>query len=87
MTLSLPTPRTPDPMTAPALRWGVMGPGGIASGFTDALHTHTRSRVVAVGSRSPTSGDDGGSRSGVDRTGCRPWAGATLFHAIIGAIS
>lgn len=39
-------------MTAPALRWGVMGPGGIASGFTDALHTHTRSRVVAVGSRS-----------------------------------
>lgn len=48
----LPTTRVPDPGTAPALRWGVLGPGGIARSFVAALHTHTRSRCVAVGSRS-----------------------------------
>ena len=36
----------------PALRWGVLAPGGIAADFTDALHRHTRQRVVAAGSRS-----------------------------------
>ncbi len=41
-----------DPMTAPPLRWGVLGPGGIAATFTVAAARHTRSRVVAVGSRS-----------------------------------
>ena len=41
-----------DPIDAPELRWGVLAPGGIASAFTDALHRYTRSRVVAVGSRS-----------------------------------
>ena len=29
----MPTPRTPDPMAAPALRWGVIGPGWIAERF------------------------------------------------------
>ncbi|MGB7981921.1 MAG: Gfo/Idh/MocA family oxidoreductase [Candidatus Nanopelagicales bacterium] len=41
-----------DPIDAPVLRWGVLGPGGIADVFADAVHRHTRSRVVAVGSRS-----------------------------------
>lgn len=36
----------------PTLRWGVLGPGGIAARFTRALHDHTDQRVVAVGSRS-----------------------------------
>ncbi|MEU6083361.1 Gfo/Idh/MocA family oxidoreductase [Streptomyces sp. NPDC047108] len=49
---SLPPPRTPDPLQAPALNWGVVGPGGIAAAFTDAVHTHTTQRVVAVSSRS-----------------------------------
>lgn len=44
--------RTPNPGSAPGLRWGIIGPGGIAGSFTGALHRHTRSRVVAVGSRS-----------------------------------
>ncbi len=48
----LPAPRHPDPRDAPSLRWGVLGPGGIAADFTDALHRHTSQRVVAVGSRS-----------------------------------
>jgi predicted dehydrogenase len=50
---ALPPPRTPDPADAPALRWGVLGPGGIAGDFVDALARHTRQRVVAVGSRDP----------------------------------
>lgn len=49
--LRLPSPRTPDPMDAPGLRWGVLGPGGIATSFADALVHGTRQRVVAVGSR------------------------------------
>ncbi|SHJ22908.1 Predicted dehydrogenase [Tessaracoccus bendigoensis DSM 12906] len=50
--MSLPTPRTPDPMSAPPLRWGLIGPGWIAEAFVEAIHNHTRSRIVAVGSRS-----------------------------------
>ncbi len=48
----LPATRTPDPAAAPALRWGVIGPGEIAGDFVAALQQHTRQRVVAVGSRS-----------------------------------
>lgn len=38
-------------MAAPPLRWGVLGPGGIARAFTRAAHAATASTVVAVGSR------------------------------------
>lgn len=55
---ALPGPRTPDPMDAPALRWGVLGTGWIASRFVAALHRDTRQRVVAVGSRSVASATD-----------------------------
>ena len=50
---SLPAPRTPDPMDAPPLRWGVLGTGWIAERFAAALHAGTRQQVYAVGSRSP----------------------------------
>ncbi|MDR3069006.1 MAG: Gfo/Idh/MocA family oxidoreductase [Cellulomonas sp.] len=43
--------RTEDPRTAPPLRWGIIGTGGIAAGFVEAVRRHTRSQVVAVGSR------------------------------------
>jgi len=49
---ALPAPRHTDPADAPPLRWGVIGPGVIAGDFTDALHAHTRQRMVACGSRS-----------------------------------
>lgn len=42
----------PDPRTAPSIRWGVLGPGGIAHTFARAVRDHTRSSIVAVGSRS-----------------------------------
>ncbi|MGW5238346.1 Gfo/Idh/MocA family protein [Monashia sp. NPDC004114] len=47
----LPAPRTPDPMDAPPLRWGVLGTGWIAQRFCDAMVRHTRQQVYAVGSR------------------------------------
>ena len=49
---TLPTPRIPDPLDAPSIRWGVLAPGRIARAWTTALHTRTASRVTAVGSRS-----------------------------------
>ena len=49
---SLPIARTPDPAAAPPLGWGVLAPGRIAGAFVDALHSNTRQRLVAVGSRS-----------------------------------
>ncbi len=39
-----------DPRTAPPLRWGILGPGGIAHTFARAVR-HTRQQIVAVGSR------------------------------------
>ncbi|WP_253182026.1 Gfo/Idh/MocA family protein [Cellulosimicrobium cellulans] len=41
----------PDPRTAPPVRWGVLGAGGIASSFAEAVRQHTQGRVAAVGSR------------------------------------
>ncbi len=49
---ALAEPTVPDPMEAPPLRWGVLGPGGIANVFASAVREGTRSEVVAVGSRS-----------------------------------
>jgi predicted dehydrogenase len=49
---ALAVPAIPDPMDAPALRWGILGPGGIANTFASAAREGTRSSVVAVGSRS-----------------------------------
>ena len=53
----LPAPRTPDPMDAPPLRWGVLGTGWIAQRFCDAMVRHTRQQVYAVGSRTQDGAD------------------------------
>ncbi|MDE0571822.1 Gfo/Idh/MocA family oxidoreductase [Demequina sp. B12] len=42
----------PDPMEAPALKWGILGAGGIARKLADAVTQYTRSEVVAVASAS-----------------------------------
>lgn len=49
---ALPAPRTLAPNTAPAIRWGVIAPGGIAHAFAHAVVTDTTSTITAVGSRS-----------------------------------
>ena len=60
----LPPPRTPDPLDAPPLRWGILAPGHIARGMVAALQARTHQRVVAVGSR-----DTGRARSFADELG------------------
>ncbi|MCE7010364.1 Gfo/Idh/MocA family oxidoreductase [Kibdelosporangium philippinense] len=49
---TLPAPRTPDPMDAPAVRWGILAPGWIANLFCTALRQGTRQEIAAIGSRS-----------------------------------
>lgn len=68
MSLTLPSPRTPDPMSAPPLRWGTLGTGWIAEKFFDALHRHTRQRLVAVGSRSEPKASAFAARHGAERS-------------------
>ena len=68
MTFTLPSPRTPDPMEAPPLRWGVLGTGWIAGRFVEALHAHTRQRVVVVGSRTPAKGAEFAAEHGIERS-------------------
>lgn len=62
----LPAPRTPDPMAAPPLRWGITGTGWIAERFVRSLQRNTRQDVLAVGSRSA-----GRARAFADRFGVR----------------
>ncbi|QDG60946.1 Gfo/Idh/MocA family protein [Pseudarthrobacter sp. NIBRBAC000502771] len=49
---SLPVSRVPDSRDAPALRWGILGPGWIASRFTESAQAHTDQMIAAVTSRS-----------------------------------
>jgi len=53
----LPSPRVIDPTSVPSLRWGIIGPGGIASAFADAAHAHSTQRIVAVASLTPGKGE------------------------------
>jgi predicted dehydrogenase len=48
---TLPAPRTPDPLQAPVLRWGVMGTGWIVDKFVGTVRRNTRQQFVAVSSR------------------------------------
>ncbi|WP_175954296.1 Gfo/Idh/MocA family protein [Schaalia sp. Marseille-Q2122] len=41
----------PDPMEAPALRWGIIGAGGIARTFARDVPAYSSGRVVAVAAR------------------------------------
>lgn len=65
--LRLPEARTPDPHSAPAIRWGILGPGGIAHTFADAVSVGTASQVVAVGSRSRDRARDFADEFGIER--------------------
>ncbi len=48
----LPVSRVPDSRDAPALRWGIMGPGWIAERFTESVQAYSTQVIAAVGSRS-----------------------------------
>ena len=64
---ALPRARTPDPRSAPGLRWGVLGTGWIADKFVTALQQHSSQRIVAVGSRSIESATGFARRFGIDK--------------------
>lgn len=49
--MRFPEPRVVPLRGGPVLRWGVLGPGEIASDFVATLHANTDQRVHAVGSR------------------------------------
>jgi predicted dehydrogenase len=54
-----------DPASVPALRWGVLSPGGIAETFVSSVHAHTAQRIVAVSSRTPGKAEDFATRHGI----------------------
>lgn len=65
--LKLPEPGVADPRDAPAIRWGILGPGGIARAFAGAVRDGTASSVVAVGSRDPGRARAFADEFGIDR--------------------
>ncbi|MGO1385016.1 MAG: Gfo/Idh/MocA family protein [Arachnia sp.] len=65
--MSLPISRIPDPDDAPALRWGILAPGGIARMFAHAVRTHTRQEILGVGSRSMDRSTTFGDEFGIER--------------------
>jgi predicted dehydrogenase len=64
--MKLPSPTVLDPQSVPALRWGVIGPGDIASVFVSSVHEHTAQRCVAVASRTPGKAQKFATDHGVD---------------------
>ncbi|GAA2172713.1 Gfo/Idh/MocA family oxidoreductase [Agrococcus versicolor] len=78
----LPAPRTLDPREAPSLRWGILGPGGIASAMVDALQQGTGQQVVAVGSRSADRAAAFAQRHGIAGSGDHDWLLAQDLDAI-----
>ena len=55
----------PLPMSAPAVRWGILGAGGIAHKLADAVNSYTQSQVVAVASRDQAKAQAFADRMGV----------------------
>ncbi|MGV8859054.1 Gfo/Idh/MocA family protein [Rhodoglobus sp.] len=49
---TFPAPIIPPADSVPALRWGILAPGGIAATFAAAVQAHTEQKLVAVASRS-----------------------------------
>lgn len=58
----------PDPVTAPPIRWGILGAGNIAGSFASAVQAATRAQVVAVGSRDRVRGERFASAHGIPTT-------------------
>ena len=49
--MKIPSPEIIDPESVPSLRWGIIGPGGIANAFVSASKKHTAQQFSAVASR------------------------------------
>jgi predicted dehydrogenase len=57
----------PDALDAPALRWGILGPGWIAERFARAALANTRQEILAVASRSTDRAHEFAARVGIPR--------------------
>lgn len=68
--MKIPAPRPREP--APSMRWGVLGPGGIAGRFADALASSGSQQVVAVGSRSLERAREFASRHSIEHAAGSP---------------
>ncbi|NHI16088.1 Gfo/Idh/MocA family protein [Microbacterium excoecariae] len=62
----IPAARIIDPVSVPALRWGVIGTG-IAGRFVGAMHAHTAQRAVAVTARDAEKTRAFAAEHGIDR--------------------
>ena len=49
--MNIPAPEIIDPASVPSLKWGVIGPGGIANTFVAAVNKHTKQQIAAVASK------------------------------------
>ncbi|KAB1645295.1 Gfo/Idh/MocA family protein [Gulosibacter chungangensis] len=67
-TLQLPASRVQDPNSAPPLRWGIMGPGRIATDFASSLKQHTQQQLTAVASRNHARAEDFAEQFGIGLT-------------------
>ena len=64
---TLPKPTNTPLRGGPTLRWGVLGPGGIANDFTASLHEFSDQHVSAVGSRSLERAQAFAAKFGIER--------------------
>jgi predicted dehydrogenase len=56
----------PLPQDAPAIRWGILGAGGIAHKLAQAVNQHTSSTVTAVASRTPGKAESFANAEGIE---------------------
>ncbi|WP_307784449.1 MULTISPECIES: Gfo/Idh/MocA family oxidoreductase [unclassified Salinibacterium] len=64
---AFPAPIIPAADSVPALRWGIMAPGGIAATFAAAVQSHTEQKLVAVASRSLDRAQDFAKTWGIEK--------------------
>jgi predicted dehydrogenase len=68
------------------LRYGILGTGNIARQFAEGVAAAQRSRVVAVGSRTPEAADDFGQRFGIEAAHRHPTYDALLADDAVEAV-
>jgi predicted dehydrogenase len=63
----IPSPEIIDPQSVPSLRWGIIGPGGIAEVFVSSSQKHTTQVFRAVASRTPGRAQEFATKYGIGR--------------------
>jgi predicted dehydrogenase len=66
--MNIPEPDIIDPNSVPSLKWGIIGPGGIAEVFVAACQKHTSQSFHAVASRTPGRAAEFAGKFGIPKT-------------------